>query len=344
MLRPSRQHSMLPSPRSTLPRLLVLAAALALGACDGANDALAPAGTDEPAAPTDVLTVPATESAAPDFALTSATSPRIVFTSTRKGGYDIFKMDILGSSVARLTSSADWEFSPAWSRNNSRIALVRPRRDANNVEHYDIYVINADGSNGHWARSAPSSYDLGDPDWSPDGSRLVVSVNIWGTWYVGWIALATGQLGVYTTGYGGLPGRYPTYSPTGQIVYTGGSGLTIDRINADGSGHKTLVSSAGGAGDPAVSPDGKKIAFDKMTSGANQDIYVKNLVSGTTTRLTTYSGTDLQPCWSADGSKIAFMSSRSGQYQIWTMNATTGGSPARITHTSTVEKDPACSH
>ena len=127
-------------------------------------------------------------------------------------------------------------------------------------------------------------------------------------------------------------------------MYTGGSGMTIDRMNADGSGHKTLISSANGVGEPAVSPDGKKIAFEKMSSGFNQDIYVKDLVSGTTTRLTTYSGPDLQPCWSADGSKIAFMSPRSGQSQIWTMNATTGGSPARITHTSTVEKDPACSH
>jgi Tol biopolymer transport system component len=342
MLCSSRRHPMLQSSRSTLPRLLVLAASLALGACDGTNNPLAPTG--EPTAPADVSPATATEAAAPDFALTAATSPRIVFTSTRKGGYDIFKMDFLGSSVARLTSSIDWEFSPAWSRNNSRIALVRPRRDANNVAHYDIYVINADGSNGHWARSAPSSYDLDYPDWSPDGSRLVVNVNIWGTWYVGWIALATGQLGVYTTGYGGLPGRYPTYSPTGQIVYTGGSGLTIDRINADGSGHKTLASSTYGDGEPAVSPDGKKIAFDKANSGFNQDIYVKDLVSGTTTRLTTSSGPDLQPCWSADGSKIAFMSSRSGQSQIWTMNASTGGSQTRITHTSTVEKDPACSH
>ena len=117
-----------------------------------------------------------------------------------------------------------------------------------------------------------------------------------------------------------------------------------DRINADGSSHKTLVSSASGVGEPAVSPDGKKIAFEKVSGGFNQDIYVRNLVDGTTTRLTTYSGADLQPCWSPDGSRIAFMSSRSGQYQIWTMNATTGGSLTRITHTSGGEQDPMWSH
>jgi TolB protein len=336
------RHPTLRSLRFLDPALLV--AALALGACSGADNPLAPAGTDEPASPADVPTASATESAAPDVVLAAGTSQRIVFTSTRKGGYDIFKMDPLGSSVAPLTSSIDWEFSPAWSRNNGRVALVRPRRDAKSVAHYDIYVINADGSNGHWARSTPTSYDLENPDWSPDGSRLVVSVSISGTWYVGWITLATGQLGVYSTGFGGLPGRSPTYSPTGQIVYMGGTGLTIDRMNADGSGHKTLVSSASGVGEPAVSPDGKKIAFVMVSGGFNQDVYVKNLVTGTTTRLTTYSGPDLQPCWSPDGSKIAFTSARSGQTQIWTMNATTGGSLTRITHTSTVEKDPAWSH
>jgi hypothetical protein len=72
--------------RAALARLLTLVVLLALAACEGANDPLAPA--NEPA--TDPVKGSAT---APSEAVTSGdalaltTGQRIVFTSTRKGGY-----------------------------------------------------------------------------------------------------------------------------------------------------------------------------------------------------------------------------------------------------------------
>jgi len=205
-------------------------------------------------------------------------------------------------------------------------------------------VINADGSNGHWARANTAKYDLLTPIWSPDGSRLVVNVYISGVYYLGWIDLASGQLGLFNSMAGGLKGRYPAYDPTGtKIVYSGPLGTTIDQVNADGSGHKVLISSSTGVAEPAFSPDGTKLAFDKL-GGTNMDIYVKNLANGVTTRLTTYSGYDTHPTWSPDGTRIAFTSDRSGVYQIYVMNAATGGSLTRITHTATVERDPVWSH
>jgi Tol biopolymer transport system component len=321
------------SPRSILPPLLALAAALALGACDGADNALAP-GDDAAATPV--------ESAASVEAITATTAQRIVFTSSRKGGYDIFKMDPLGSSVVRLTTSSAWEFSPAWSHDNKRIALVRPRVGSS-LTRYDIWVVNADGSNGHWARSFAYLYDLLTPTWSPDGSRLVVNVLIAGTYYLAWVDMSNSQVYLFNSAAGGIKGRYPAYNAAGtKIVYTGAQGTTIEQINADGSGHKVLVSSATGVGDPEISPDGKRVAFDKL-NGSQLEIHVKDLVNGGTKRLTSLHF-DSQPTWSPDGGKIAFSSDRSGVSQIWTMDAATGGSLTRITHTSTVEKDPSWSH
>jgi Tol biopolymer transport system component len=329
--------------RSGLPQMLVLALSLALGACDSAESPLNPA--EDPAAPA-TEPVPA-EAVASDNALALITSQRIAFTSTRNGGYDIYKMDTQGNNVAPLATSADLEWAPAWSYDNKRVALSRPRKDASNFIHYDIWLIDADGSNGHWARINPLSYDFYNASWSPNGTRLVLNLTISGALYVGWLDLATGQVGVFSGGLeDGLQGQKPSYSSTGQyIVYLGPTGKTINRINADGSGLKTLVSSTNLLSQPALSPNGKKLAFVKAvgTYGTNWEVFVKNFADGTTKRLTTWSGDDIQPTWSPDGSKIAFTSSRSGMYQIWTVSAT-GGSPTRITHTSTSERDPAWSH
>jgi Tol biopolymer transport system component len=314
-------------------------AALALGGCGSGDDALAPAEDDVAAAPVE------TTAAAPVDTTAAAlvTGQRIVFTSTRNGGYDIYKMAPSGQSLVRLTSSKDWEFSPAWSRGNGRVALTRERRSGVNPVRYDIYITNADGSNGHWAMPIASGYDITDPDWSPDGSRLVVTVSISGIWYIGYITLADGRLGVYAMNFKGLQGRYPSYTKAGQILYTGATGTTVERINEDESNHKTLLTSATGAGEPAMSPDGKKVLYERVVDVFNTEIYVKDLVSGTTKRLTNNSASDVQATWSPDGSRIAFTSTRSGVQQIWTMDAS-GGNLTRITHTTTVERDPAWSH
>ena len=94
----SHQRPILGSSRSVLAPLFALALSVALGGCGATDNPLAPAAADEALSP-------ASESAAPAYALTG-TSQRIVFNSARKGGYDIFKMDPLGHSVVGLTTSA----------------------------------------------------------------------------------------------------------------------------------------------------------------------------------------------------------------------------------------------
>jgi hypothetical protein len=60
---------------------------------------------------------------------------------------------------------------------------------------------------------------------------------------------------------------------------------------------------------PTWSPDGKSIAFTAQTGG-HTDIFVHNLESTQTRRLTDDPFADLQPAWSPDGSRIAFVTDR----------------------------------
>jgi TolB protein len=101
---------------------------------------------------------------------------------------------------------------------------------------------------------------------------------------------------------------------------------------------------------PAFSPDGKKIVYSRYAANTTNgytsyspDIFVKNLVDGTTKRIVASTAYDTEPTWSPDGTKIAFVSSRSGRPQIYTVSAT-GGGLTRITQTSTGETSPAWTH
>lgn len=82
---------------------------------------------------------------------------------------------------------------------------------------------------------------------------------------------------------------------------------------------------------PAISPDGKTIAF--CYKG---DIYTIDSKGGKASQLTTHAGYDAYPCWSPDSKTIAFASDRNGGMDVFTMPAT-GGIPAQVTNHSNNE-------
>ncbi len=79
---------------------------------------------------------------------------------------------------------------------------------------------------------------------------------------------------------------------------------------------------------PAISPDGKTIAF-----GYKGDIYKVDAGGGTAIPLTIHEAQDMMPVWSHDGKNIAFASDRYGNFDVFVMPAA-GGTPTRITYNS----------
>ena len=237
--------------------------------------------------------------------------------------------------------------SPVWSWDNLRIAMTRYRPYGSGTV-YDIYVVNRDGSNGRWIRPTAFPFRLYDPAWSPNGSRIVLTVGLSDGTYLATMNTSTGDVSLIG---GGKKGHHPSYDPTGQrIIYVSSDTKSILQINADGSGQKTLVSSTQTFGSPAFSPDGKKITYSRYAANTvnghtvySPDIFVTNLADGTTKRIVANIAQDTDPIWSPDGTRIAFASSRTGKPQIYTVSAS-GGGLTQITQAASGATSPAWTH
>jgi dipeptidyl aminopeptidase/acylaminoacyl peptidase len=87
--------------------------------------------------------------------------------------------------------------------------------------------------------------------------------------------------------------------------------------------------------DPAVSPDGKWVAYQatevELPSGArNSDLYLTSILGGAPRRLTSHAKADTRPRFSPDGKRLAFLSNRDGSSQVYLLERL-GGEPVKAT-------------
>ncbi len=240
----------------------------------------------------------------PDAATVAAQSevPRkIAFTFGGSGNTstEIYVINRDGTNQTRLTNNGLDDRFPAWSPDGAQLIFESNREGST----FNIYRMNADGSNQIPITASTAPWINIDPAWSPDGSRIAFVSNRDGV----------GKADIWTVNTDGNDARKLT---TSQLYNTG----SINEVY-------------GASTEPAWSPDGTKIAFASRRDGNfNVDIYVMNADGSLQTRLTTNSGDDRDPAWSPDGTKIAFTSIRNGRHDIYVMNAD-GSNQINVTNT-----------
>ena len=198
-----------------------------------------------------------------------------------------------------------------------------------------IYAVNPGGTGLAQLTREPAGIAAQSPSWSPGGSRILFArVNLSnGTGRI-WIMNGdgTGQRRLVTDAPG-YRDYQPRYAPDGRhIVFSRcspGDGLcAIWIMRSDGSHRRLVVPFIEAPNEtnnffPAVSPDGRRIAFTRFGfDGIRAQVWVarrngQHLHPLTAPRLEAF-----QPNWSPDGSHITFSSnSDRAQSSIYVMRA-----------------------
>jgi Tol biopolymer transport system component len=199
----------------------------------------------------------------------SADGRSIFFESVRRGGFDIWRVDVAGDNLVRLTTAAGSELRPRPSPRGDWVAF-----DVVDARGEFTHVMRPDGSQVHaldedWF-GRYSQVCCGD--WSQDGSRLTVTV---------------------TT-------RDKPSRTTVAVV-------SIDRPTGTATATRLLSTLLGGAPEYGRwSPDGRAIVYEALTDGS-WDLWIVDPDAPTPRRLTTTGGNDRQAEWQKQPRALFFL-------------------------------------
>jgi Tol biopolymer transport system component len=206
------------------------------------------------------------------------TNGKIAFLSDRDHyhGNDIFVMDADGSGRTNLTAEMGIRgaANAAWSADGEKIAFAAATFMVD--QDSDIYTMNADGS-AKTNLTNDAATNWGPLSWFPSGNRIAYS--------------SVSELD---------PAQTDLY-----VLYLGPDGGAVDKVKLTNTANYS-------ESDPAVSPDGTRIAFARYDPDSlRYDVYVMKAEPQSPTnrpkRLTAGPGGGNWPDWSPDGAKIAFV-------------------------------------
>jgi Tol biopolymer transport system component len=208
---------------------------------------------------------------------------RIVFASQRASGdsSQLHLMDIDGSNVRRLTSSADraervLDDYAEWSPDGRRIVFQRTIIPEGEKPYADIWLIDPETGEETPLTETQDAWDS-TPSFAADGNAVLFESNRSGT-------------------------------------------FELYRMPLDGSETVALTDSEGTEAEAKQSPDGRQVAFVSDRDG-DFDVYVMDNDGANVRQLTSNDGADRCPQWSPDGQRISFSSDRDGDSEIYVMHS-----------------------
>ncbi len=248
------------------------------------------------------------------FAALSPDGRKIVFDSNRNRAdgepmntSDLFLMNTDGSEQTLLIRGSSATWSPdgkniAFHASASGTGLPIRTDPGSATSDSDIFVLNVDDwlANVKGPKNLTNSPEAidDDPDWSPDGERIV----------------------------------FTSHPVTDDPRLSNQAEIHV--INADGTGLTRLTFNGEEERAPSWSPDGTRMVFMCRIGGGSSDFEfcVMNADGTGQVQLTDNTVLDATPTWSPDGQTIVFHRPVAGRPQLWLMNPD-GTGQAQLTDT-----------
>jgi Tol biopolymer transport system component len=219
-----------------------------------------------------------------------------VWEGQQMDNMDVYVKEIGSETSLRLTTDSRPEFNPVWSPDGGSIAFMRTAMKSTD----EIYIVSLyGGAERKVAEISTPRSDTPEPylAWSRDGRWLIV------------------------------PERQSALEPFGLTMISLESGQT----------RKLTVAPAQSLGDsaPAVSRDGRTLAFVRCKSVRVCDIWLLDLMpsgtpAGSPRRLTTEGAGITSPVWMPNGQEILYIRSQGEIASLWRVAATGGLPPAIV--------------
>ncbi|MGD2167628.1 MAG: protein kinase, partial [Gammaproteobacteria bacterium] len=151
--------------------------------------------------------------------------------------------------------------------------------------------------------------DAGDSrlaTWSPDGSRVAFLSSRNGTGYQIYVVPADGSVpDPQPLRSDALAVRPNVWTDQDELIVTGGAGADILAIPTDSeTAPREVVVTADNEFDPALSPNGRWLAYASNRTGA-PEVWVKEYPEGVPVRVSPAGG--YEPRWSADGRELYYL-------------------------------------
>ena len=232
------------------------------------------------------------------------------------------------------------DYSPSWSPDGKQIAFIRGIPAPDYKYAYDVFVMNADGSDQRRLTQIGSVSFPSGPAWSPDGTKIAFVGPPVGDYYSQVYVVNADGNDLRSIGRG----TDPAWSPDGsKLAFTFG-GLHL--MNPDGSGRLQITApknSSPGRFDhdwkPVWSPDSMRILFIRSVGCDIDDtpvepncesiaVWTINADGSNPAKVADVATDGL--AWSPDGTKIVFRGL--DRYDLSTMESD-GSNVTRLTNT-----------